>query len=42
MDLQTVKYGLSIAACGLVGVVVFFALYLKMGQAAQDRAGKRD
>jgi len=42
MDLQTVKYGLSIAACGLVGVVAFFALYLRMGQAAQNRTEKRD
>lgn len=42
MDLQTVKFGLSIAACGLIGVVVFFSLYLKMGQSARNGVGKKD
>jgi hypothetical protein len=42
MDLQTVKYGLAIAACGIMGVIVFFALYVKMGEWVQNRTPRKD
>lgn len=42
MDLQTVKYGLSIAVCGTIGIIVFFAFYIKMGQRIQKSARNRD
>ncbi len=42
MDLQSVKYGLGIAASCMTGIVVLFALYVKMGASAQKKTGKRD
>ncbi len=35
MDLHTVKFGLTIAACGMAGIILFFALYVKIGERAQ-------
>ncbi len=42
MDLQTAKYGLSIAACGIIGIIIFFVLYIKMGERVQNRSNKKD
>ncbi len=42
MDLHTAKFGLAIAACTIVGIIVFFALYIRMGERVQKRtAGKK-
>ncbi len=42
MDLHTAKFGLSIAVCTIVGIVIFFALYIRMGEKVQKRAQNKD
>jgi hypothetical protein len=41
MDLGTVKFGLGIAAVGLIAIFVSFALYWKMGEAALQKTLKK-
>ena len=41
MNLETFKFGLGIAAVVLMGIVAFFALYWKIGEAALQRSRKK-
>ena len=41
MDLETVKFGLGIAAVVLIAIFVSFALYWKIGEAALQKAREK-
>ncbi len=41
MELHTLKFGLEIATVFVIGVVLLFALYWKVGEATIKKARKR-
>ena len=41
MDLQAIKFGLGIALCVIVGITVFFALYVKLSVLSTRKERKK-
>jgi hypothetical protein len=41
MDLETIKFGLGIAAVGLIAIFISFAIYWKMGETALNKVREK-